>query len=123
MRQTARIARWTSATVMAADCTGGTPASRAGKGAKLARPFPTRHEVLVELHELLGGRQGLLLARQLEDRVAANDLLGLHERAVDDAELPVVDPHLSARSKRHQPATAELASCLDLPIVELAHRL
>src|SRR5882757_228297 len=123
MRQTARIARWTSATVMAADCTGGTPASRAGEGAKLARPFPTRHEVLVELHELLGGRQGLFLAWQLEDRVAANDLLGLHERAVDDAELPVDDPHLCARGERHQPAAVEHAAGLDLPIGELVHRL
>src|SRR6266436_2216982 len=52
IRQTARIARWVSATVMAADIVGGTHASRAGKRAKLARPFPARHEVLVELHEL-----------------------------------------------------------------------
>jgi hypothetical protein len=67
-----------------------TLASRAGERAKLARSFPTRHEVLVELHELPRRRHGLLLARQLEDRAAADDLLGLHERAVEDAELAVV---------------------------------
>src|SRR5688500_18762269 len=123
IRQTARIARWASATVMAADDAGGTLASRACEGAKLACPFPTRHEVLVELHELPRGRHGFLLAGQLEDRIAANDLLGLHERAVDDAELPVDYPHLCARGERHQPAAVEHAACLDLPIGELVHRL
>src|SRR5271166_1902795 len=51
-----------------------TIASRASKPAKLARAFPAREEVLVELHELRRRRQGLFLARQLEDRVAADDL-------------------------------------------------
>ena len=34
-----------------------------------------------------------VLVPEFEDRVAADHLLGLDERAVDDAELPVLDPH------------------------------
>src|ERR1700716_844351 len=98
-----------SAAVMAADSVGGTLASRAGKRAKLARPFPAGHEVLVELHELPCRRHGLLLARQLEDRIAADDLLGLHERPVEDAELAIRYAHLRARGERHQPAHVEQA--------------
>jgi len=88
IRQTARIARWASAAVLSADGVKGTLASRAGERAKLARPFPTRHEVLVELHEFPRRRHGLLLARQLENCVAADDLLG-HERTIEDTELTV----------------------------------
>src|SRR5271170_4865463 len=86
IRQTARIARWASAAVMAADRACKALASRAprSKRAKLANPLPTRHEILMELHELPRRGQRLFLTRQLEDRVAADDLFGLHERAVDD---------------------------------------
>src|ERR1700737_3903471 len=101
IRQTARIVRLMSAAVMAADCVGGALASRAGKRAKLARPFPAGHVVFVQLHEFRRRRQSLLLALKFEDRVAADDLLGLHERAVDDAELTVCDAHLCARGERH----------------------
>src|SRR6185369_13381124 len=89
IRQTARIARWASAAVMAADRVCRARGSRAGKRANLARPAPARHEILVKLHELGRHRHRFLFARQLEDRVTANDLLSLHERAVDDAELPI----------------------------------
>src|SRR5580704_17144134 len=118
IRQTARIARWASAAVMAADRARRSAqeplASRAprSKRAKLANPFPARHEILVELHELLRRGQSLFLARQLEDRVAAVDLLRLHERAVDDAEPPVRYAHLRARGKGHQPAHVEQAAGL-----------
>src|SRR5216684_681705 len=81
------------AVVTAADRVCRPLASRAGMGerANLARPFPTREEVLVQLHELRRRRHRLFLALQLEGGIAANDLLGLHERAVDDAELPFRD--------------------------------
>src|SRR5262245_22021110 len=96
IRQTARIARWASASVKAAGGIWLVFASRGPgrKRTKLADPFPPRHEIFVELHELLGGGQGLFPARQVEDRIAADDLLGLHERAVGDAELPVRYAHL-----------------------------
>src|SRR5229473_1147227 len=125
IRQTARIARWASAAVMAADRVCWPRASRAGMGerANLARPFPTRKEVLVQLHELRRRCHGLFLALQLEGGIAANDLLGLHERAVDDAELPVRDAHLRAGGERHQPAIVEQAAGLDLSVGELVHRL
>src|SRR5258708_14261212 len=125
IRHTARIARWASAAVMAADRVYRPLASRAtlGERANLARPFPAREEVLVQLHELPRRRHGLFLALQLEDRVAANDLLALHERAVDDAELPVRDAHLRTRGERHQPALADHPAALDLPVGDLVQRL
>src|ERR1700730_7553075 len=49
-------------------------------------------------------------ASQLEDSVAANDLLGLDERAVEDGELPVRYAHLRAHGHRHQPAIVEHAA-------------
>src|SRR5256885_14129409 len=55
--------------------------------ADLAAAFPARHVVDVQLHELLRQRHGLLLVAQLEDGVAADHFLGLHERPVDDAKL------------------------------------
>src|SRR5258708_31065683 len=99
MRQTARIARWVSAAVMAADRICRILASRTPRGerAKLARPLPAREEILVELHELRRRRQGFFLAPQLEDRITANDLLGLYEGPVDNAELPTLYAHLRAR--------------------------
>src|ERR1700720_3040158 len=72
--------------------------------ADLARPFPARHMVLVQLHELDRRGHGLLLVPQLEDRVAADHLLGLHERAIDDTELPILDAHLRARGSWHEAA-------------------
>jgi len=71
--------------------------------AKLANTLPARHEVLVQLHELLRRRQSFRFVAQLEDRVTADDLLGLHERTVDNAELAVRDAHLGAGSHGHQP--------------------
>src|SRR6267378_4967845 len=125
MRQTARIARWVSAAVMAADGICRIRASRVPRGerAELARPFPAREEILVESHELRRRRQSLFLALQLENGVAANDLLGLYEGAVDHAELPALNPHLRARGERHQPAVVEHAAGLDFPVGELVHRL
>src|ERR1700731_534165 len=125
IRQTARIVRWASAAVLAAEPVCRTLASRAGWGkrAKFTRPFPPRHELLVELHELGRRRDGLFLALQLEDRVAANDLLGLYERAVEDAELPVRYAHLRAHGERRETAAVEHAAGLDLPVGKLVHRL
>src|SRR3984893_9611868 len=93
---------------------------RHGERANLARPFPARHVVLMELHELDRRGHGLLLVPQLEDRVAADHLLGLHERAIDDPELAVRDAHLGTHGDRHQPAAVEHAASLDLPVGELA---
>src|SRR6266436_1923608 len=125
IRQTARIARWVSAAVMAADRVRRPFPSRTtrGKRAKLADPFPTRHEILVELHELLRRGQGLFFARQLEDRIAADDFLGLHEWAVGDAELAARYAHLRACGHGHEPAMVKQAAGLDFPIGELVHRL
>src|ERR1700730_3091314 len=125
IRQTARIARWASAAVMAADRLCRPFASRAAQGerAKLTNPFPAGEEVLVELHELLRRGQGLLLVPQLEDRVAADHFLGLDERAVDDTELPVLDAHLGARGVWHEAAVVEHAAGRDLTVGELVHRL
>jgi hypothetical protein len=77
----------------------------------------------VELHEFPRRRQRLLLVPELEDGVAADHLLGLDERAIDDAELPVRDAHLRPHGERRQPATIEHAAGLDLPVGELVHRL
>src|SRR4051794_25215657 len=108
-RQLARMTRSMSAAVIAADRgglsqpsgVGGYPRARVDladhvharrrKCPQLTRPFPARHMVEVQLHEFLGHRQGLLLVAQLEYRIAADHLLGLHERAVDDAELAIGD--------------------------------
>src|SRR5260370_42328218 len=139
IRQTATIVRWMSAAVMAADLTYSKLASGGGervdrvdltpslpvrrrKRANLARPFPARHVVLVELHELDCRGHGLFPVPQLEDRIAADDLLGLHERTVDNAGLAVRDAHLSAGPDRHQPAGVEHAAGLDLPVGELHPR-
>ena len=102
-----------------------TAAARAARGerAKLAHPLPAREEVLVELHELHRRGQGLLLVPQLEDRVAADHLLGLDERAVDDTELPVLDAHLRARGGWQEAAAVKHAAGRDLPVGELVHRL
>src|SRR5712671_2071135 len=121
IRQTARIARWASAAVMAADplCRPLVSRARRGEGAQLASPFPAREQVLVELHELLHRRQRLLLARQLEDGVAADHLLGLNERTVDDAEQPVLDTDLRAGCGRHQAAGIEETAGLGLAVGQL----
>src|ERR1700694_3262740 len=120
------MVRWMAAAVMAAD---GVLrrlltrlGSRAGKRANLACPFPAWHQILVELHELDRRGHGLFLVPQFEDRVATDDLLGLHEWAVDDAKLAVRNAHLRARGNRHQPATVEHAAGLDLPVGQLVHR-
>ena len=42
----------------------------------------------MELHELDRRCQSLFLVPEFEDRVAADDLLGLDERAIDDTEFP-----------------------------------
>src|SRR5882672_4601317 len=99
---------------MAADRDCRALASRAhrGKRAKLARSLPPRKEVLVELHELRRRRQGLFLALQFENRVAADDLLGLDEWTIEDTEPPVDDAHLRARGERHQSAVVEHAAGL-----------
>jgi len=77
----------------------------------------------VQLHELPRRGQGFFLARQLEDRVAADDLLGLDERSIEDAKLPARYAHLRAHRERHQPAIVEHAARLDLSVGELVHRL
>src|SRR5229473_5855944 len=123
IRQTARIVRSMPAAVMAAGYPGRFLASRAGKRANLARSVPTRHVILVELHELDGRRYGFFLVPQLENGIAADDLLGLHERAIDHAEIAIRDAHLGAGGNRHQPAAVEHAAGLDLPVSELVHRL
>ena len=58
-----------------ADRACGVLASRAarGKGAQLANPFPTREKVLVQLHELLGRGQRLVLVAQIEDQLLVGD--------------------------------------------------
>src|SRR5260370_9326160 len=119
------MARWVWAAVMAADRVRRPFPSRTtrGKRAKLADPFPTRHEILVELHELLRRRQRLFFARQLEDRVAADDFLGLHEWPVGDAELAARYAHLRACGHGHEPAMVNQAAGLDFPIGALVHRL
>src|SRR5260370_9795225 len=139
-RQTATIVRWMSAAVMAADLIYSKLASRVGervghlglapsltirhpKRANLARPFPARHMIQVQLHEFLRTCQRLLLVAEFEDGVAADDLFCLHERAIDNAELAVRDAHVSAGLDRHQPAAVEHAASLDLPVGALAHRL
>jgi hypothetical protein len=78
-------------------------ASRAarGEGAKLADSFPPAHGILVKLHELLRRGKGLFFARQLEDRIATDNFLGLSERAVGDAELPVRYAYLGACGRRY----------------------
>src|SRR6202158_1495394 len=88
IRQTARIARWAAAAVMTADVVGlflvrlASRAGKTGERTNLAYPFPARHQVFVELHEFPRRRQSFLLVPKLEDRVAANHLLGLDERTV-----------------------------------------
>src|SRR5262249_58577778 len=52
--------------------------------AKLAFTFPARHVRLVQGHEALGHPDHVSLRRHVEDRIAADDLFGLGERAVGD---------------------------------------
>src|SRR3979490_3373351 len=91
-----------------------TPAfmGRHGERANLARPFPARHVVLMELHELDRGGHGLLLVPQLEDGGPPVSPLRPHEGAIDDPELSVRDPHLGTRGDRHQPAAVDHAASL-----------
>jgi hypothetical protein len=77
----------------------------------------------VNLHELDRLRDGLFLVPQLEDRVAADHLLGLHERTVDHAEPAVGDTHLRAQCARHQRAAIEHVAGLDLALRKLVHGL
>src|SRR3954470_1278397 len=123
IRQTARIVRLTSASVMATDCGDEAFASRASKRANLARPFPARHEVLVELHKFDGGRNSFFLVSQLKDGIATDDLLGLDKWAIHDAKLSIRYPNLCACGDGHPPATVEHGAGLDLPVGELVHRL
>src|SRR5271165_3800813 len=94
-----------------------------GKSAKLANPLPAGHEILVELHELSCRGQSFLFARQLEDRIAADDLLRLHERAVNDTQASLGDTHLRACSKRHEAAMVEQAAGFDFPVGKPVHRV
>src|SRR5262249_3269639 len=106
MRQAARMAAWTSAAVIAAGrglraCASGLYGlGQDGRllvaghlravtdhGAHFASAFPARHVIEMELHELLRHCQCFGLVAQLEDRIAADHFLGLHERTVSDAEL------------------------------------
>src|SRR5713101_7264218 len=96
---------------------------RHGERANLARALPARHVVLMELHELDRRGHGLLLIPEFEDRVAADHLLRLHERAVDDRELAVNVRHLRPLVKRHLLAVVDDAASLDLTVGELAHSL
>src|SRR5689334_10375966 len=103
IRHTARIVAWMSAAVIAADLISLGHESSAGghldlaaavgvhgrKGTDLTGAFPARHMVPVELHELYGRSHRLFLVAELEDRVAADHLLGLDEGPVDDVELAV----------------------------------
>jgi len=50
----------------------------------------------VQLHEFPRHRNRLFLVAKLEDRIAADDFLGFDERAIDDAELAVLDAYLRA---------------------------
>src|SRR5215211_7686949 len=100
MRQTATIMRWVSAAVIAADRACVAPGSCVGArvdlahaipmrhriGANLTGSFPTRHMLPVQLHELDRQCESLFLVPQLENRVAADHLLRLDERPIDDAE-------------------------------------
>src|SRR5260370_20974853 len=139
MRQTATIAQWMSAAVMAADLIYSKLESRVGervahlglapsltirhpKRANLACPFPARHMIQVQLHEFLRACQRLLLVAEFEDGVAADDLLCLHERAIDNAQLSVRYAHVSAGLDRHQPAAVAHAPTLNLPPSTLAPR-
>src|SRR5262249_32755070 len=104
MRQAARMAAWMSAAVVAADLASatasgmqlrlplaGTLHARAHHGPQLAGAFPARHVIDMELHELPGHGERFSLVSELEDRVAADHFLGLHERAVGDTQLAVRD--------------------------------
>ena len=91
----------------------------AGEHAELARPFPAWHQVLVELHEFLCRCQGFLLVAEFEDRVTANDFLGLDERAIDHTKLAALDAYLRAHGERHQPTIIEHAPGFYLPLVRV----
>src|SRR5580704_5355795 len=117
-----------SAAVLAADvdaesCTSDISVHWRGEGANLAGPVPARHQILVELHELLHRSEGLVLAGQIENRIAPNHLFGLDERTVDDAQLAVHEADLRAGREWHQPATVDHTAGFDLPLGKLAHRL
>src|SRR5215475_3372242 len=61
----------------------------------------------MKLHELPRHRHRLFLVAKLEDRVAADHLLGLDERPVDHAQLLVGDAHLRTGRNRQQAAVVE----------------
>src|SRR5690349_4342718 len=97
-RQTARMVRLISAAFIAADsiqavCSSGAGERvddlwglapglvRSGHHANLAGSFPARHMLDVQLHELPGRGQRLLLVAEFEDREAADHFLGFDERS------------------------------------------
>src|SRR3954469_10169525 len=84
--------------------------ARHRKRTDFAGAFPARHVFLVELHELDRRGHRLFLVAELEDGVAADHLLGLDERPVDNAELAVADAYLRAHGDRHQSAGIDHAA-------------
>ena len=136
IRQTARMARWVSAAVIAADgerdrppqeatCASTWQPFRTGVAKARTSQVPSQPGMwsMCSCMNSTADRHGLFLVAQFEDRIAADQLLGLDERAVDDAELAVRDPDLRAHRDRHQPATVEHPAGLDLPVGELVHGL
>src|SRR6201992_306056 len=115
-----RRPRRTNPWVTTVRLTGG-PGSWAGERAKLARTLPSRHEVQGQLHEFPGHRHGFFRVAQLEDRVTSDDFLGLHEGAINDAELAVLEADLRASGNRHQAAIVEHAARLDLAVGKFMH--
>jgi hypothetical protein len=71
---------------------------RAKHLANFGLAFPSGPMMLVKLHELHRALDGFFFRGQLEYCVAANDLLGFAERAVDDADLAL--GKLDARALR-----------------------
>src|SRR5689334_17688565 len=77
-----------------------------------------------ELHEALRRRERLLPRPVLEDREAADDLLRLRERAVENLQLPLRDADLGAAGRgRIQPAPHDQRAVLRGLVGQLLDRL
>src|SRR5262245_1025574 len=77
----------------------------------------------MELHEAPRQGKRLRVRFRVDDRVAANDLLRLGERAVDDGDLAALELYPRALGRRLQPGPTDEVAALRRLLDELSHLL
>src|SRR4051794_6352076 len=76
----------------------------------LCLAFPSRPVFFVQFHKAHSRSNCLFLRRQLELRIAADNLLCLSKRTIINGHLAIGKPHASARTRRLQAATSKHGS-------------